>query len=135
MSKKGGLFAGLVVGATLGLLFAPKKGEDTRKDLVNKMKSLWEKAKDIEYDDVKESIEKSINDIQKELKDLDKEKVVSIVKKKGKEIEKKANDLYNLAVEKGTPVLEKAASDVRQKTIEVLNDTVAKLEKAENKAK
>ena len=64
MSKKGGLFAGLVVGATLGLLFAPKKGEDTRKDLVNKMKNLWEKAKDIEYDDVKESIEKSINDIQ-----------------------------------------------------------------------
>ena len=135
MSKKGGLFAGLAVGATLGLLFAPKKGEDTRKDLVNKMKNLWEKAKDIEYVDVKESIEKSINDIQKELKDLDKEKVVSIVKKKGKEIEKKANDLYNLAVEKGTPVLEKAASDVRQKTIEVLNDTVAKLEKAENKTK
>ena len=135
MSKKGGLFAGLAVGATLGLLFAPKKGEDTRKDLVNKMKNLWEKAKDIEYVDVKESIEKSINDIQKELKDLDKEKVVSIVKKKGKEIEKKANDLYNLAVEKGTPVLEKAAYDVRQKTIEVLNDTVAKLEKAENKTK
>ena len=49
MSKKGGLFAGLAVGATLGLLFAPKKGEDTRKDLVNKMKNLWEKAKDIEY--------------------------------------------------------------------------------------
>ena len=29
MSKKSGLFAGLAVGATLGLLFAPKKGEDT----------------------------------------------------------------------------------------------------------
>ena len=63
------------------------------------------------------------------------EKVLSIAKKKGKEIEKKANELYDLAVEKGTPVLEKAASDVRKKTIEVLNDTVAKLEKAENKAK
>ena len=98
MSKKSVLFAGLAIVATLGLLFAPNKGEDTRKD-------------------------------------LDKEKVLSIAKKKGKEIEKKANELYDLAVEKGTPVLEKAASDVRKKTIEVLNDTVAKLEKAENKAK
>ena len=106
MSKKSGLFAGLAVGATLGLLFAPKKGEDTRKDLVNKMKELWNKAKDVKYEDVRDSIEKSINDIQKELKDLDKEKVLSIAKKKGKEIEKKANELYDLDVEKGTPVLE-----------------------------
>ena len=101
MSKKSGLFAGLAVGATLGLLFAPKKGEDTRKDLVNKMKELWNKARDIDYEDVKDSIEKSITDIQNELKDLDKEKVLSIAKKKGKEIEKKANELYDLAVEKG----------------------------------
>ena len=84
MSKKSGLFAGLAVGATLGLLFAPKKGEDTRKDLVNKMKELWNKAKDVKYEDVRDSIEKSINDIQKELKDLDKEKVLSIAKKKGR---------------------------------------------------
>ena len=105
------------------------------KTVLFKMKELWNKAKDVKYEDVRDSIEKSINDIQKELKDLDKEKVLSIAKKKGKEIEKKANELYDLAVEKGTPVLEKAASDVRKKTIEVLNDTVAKLEKAESKAK
>ena len=44
MSKKSGLFAGLAVGATLGLLFAPKKGEDTRKDLVNKIIELGKNA-------------------------------------------------------------------------------------------
>ena len=72
MSKRNGLFAGLAIGATLGLLFAPKKGEETRKDLMDKMKKLWEDAKDLEYDDVKRTIEKSIKEIQKELKDLDK---------------------------------------------------------------
>ena len=41
--------------------------------------------------------------------------------------------MYNLALEKGTPVLEKAANDVREKTIEVLNNTVERLEKGSNK--
>ena len=82
MSKRRGLFAGLAIGATLGLLFAPKKGEETRKDLMDKMKKLWDDAKELEYDDVKRTIEKSIKEIQKELNDLDKEKVVAVAKKK-----------------------------------------------------
>ena len=81
MSKRRGLFAGLAIGATLGLLFAPKKGEETRKDLMDKMKKLWDDAKELEYDDVKRTIEKSIKEIQKELNDLDKEKVVAVAKK------------------------------------------------------
>ena len=135
MSKKGvGLVTGLVVGAGLGLLFAPKKGSELREDLANKCNELWNKAKCIDYDDVKKDIEKRLKKLQKELKDLDKEKVLKIAKKKGEDIKKQAEDLYELAKEKGTPVLEKAASDVRTKTIEVLNDTVARLEAAEKKS-
>ena len=40
-----------------------------------------------------------------------------------------------LALEKGTPVLEKTASEVRQKTIDVLNNTIEKLEQSEKKSK
>ncbi len=136
MSKKGtGLLAGLVVGAGLGVLFAPKKGSELREDLAKKCEELWNKAKQIDVDDVKKDIEKRIKKLQKELKDLDKEKALKLAKKKGEEIQKQAEELYALAKEKGTPVLEKAASDVRTKTIEVLNDTVAKLEKAEKDSK
>ena len=40
--------------------------------------------------------------------------------------------MYNLALEKGTPVLEKAANEVREKTIEVLDDTQAGMYVKEN---
>ena len=137
MSKKGvgGLVTGLLVGAGLGLLFAPKKGSELRKDLADKCTDLWNKAKELDYEDVKEEIDKKLKKLQKELKDLDKEKVLSIAKKKGEEIKTQAEDLYKLAVEKGTPVLEKAADGVRGKTVEVLNDIVAKLEKEEKTKK
>ena len=131
MSKKSfGLLTGLAVGAGLGLLFAPKKGSETRKDLAKKIDELWNQAKEIDYEDVKKEIEKKIKNLQKELADLDKEKVLKIARKKGEEIKAQAEDLYELALEKGTPVLQKAADEVRKKTIEVLKNTTEKLEES-----
>ena len=57
-------------------------------------------------------------------------------KEKGKAIVKKSEELYKLAVKKGTPVLEKAADDIRLTAIDVLNSITEKLEKKEiNKLK
>ena len=49
MSKHGieKFAAGMVVGATLGVLFAPKSGKETREDLKNALDDLVEKAKGI----------------------------------------------------------------------------------------
>ena len=62
---------------------------------------------------------------------VDKEKVLKIAKKKGNEIKKKADELVDLAVAKGTPVLKKAAEDVRDKAVEVTKDVQKKLEAIE----
>ena len=40
------LFSGVVIGVVTGILFAPKKGEKTRKDIANKSKELYTKGKD-----------------------------------------------------------------------------------------
>jgi uncharacterized ferredoxin-like protein len=76
---------------------------------------------------------KRVNDLKEELEDLDKEKVLEIAKKKSEDLKKKANELVELAKEKGTPLLEKAANDVRQSAISVTKEVLRKLENNETK--
>ena len=129
--KRRGLLAGLIIGAGLGVLFAPKKGSETRKDLMRKFDELRNKAKDIDIKEVKENIDIKIENIKAELADLDKEKVLKIAKKKAKDIKEMAEELVAYAVEKGTPVLEKTAAACRTKAIEVTKEVLAKLEEKE----
>ena len=42
--------------------------------------------------------------------------------------QKKADELYKLAVEKGTPVIEKSVAELKQATADALKKIVAKLE-------
>ena len=114
MSKKGTgkLILGGAIGAGLALLFAPKKGEELREDLKNKLSDLLNKAKEVDVEDVKENIENKIAEIKSEIEDLDKEKVKKIAEKKAKELKKKTEELVEYAKEKGTPVLEKASKEV-----------------------
>ena len=130
MSKNlGKVLAGIGIGVGLGILFAPEKGKDTRIKLKNKLNEMCEKLKNIDMDEIKENIETQICDIKKELEDLDKEKALKIAKQKGKAIVKKSEELYKLAVKKGTPVLERAADEIRLTAIDVLNSITEKLEK------
>lgn len=131
MEKKSGFgkfLAGAAIGAGLGVLFAPKSGKETRKDLKEMFDELVRKAKDIDIDEVRENIENKVEEIKAELADLDKEKVLKIAKKKAQEIGKKANDLVEYAKEKGTPVLESLASSARDKAIDVTKEVLNRLE-------
>lgn len=132
MSKKksgvGKFILGAAVGATLGVLFAPKAGSETRKELKEKMKELIDKAKEIDIEEVKVNISAKIEEIKHELSELDREKALKIAKEKGNQIKKKADELVKLAKEKGTPILEKAADEVREKAIVVVKEILNKLE-------
>ncbi len=124
----GKFLAGAAIGAGLGILFAPKKGSETRADLKAKIDELVKQVKNIDIDEVKEEFEMKLESLKAELADLDKEKVLDIAKKKSKELKEKAQELVDLAIEKGTPILRDMAEEVRLKTIDVTKEVLKKLE-------
>lgn len=121
--------AGVGIGAGLGLLFAPKSGEETRRSLKKKFDEFISEVKKIDVVEVKDEFLAKVEDIKSELEDLDKEKVLKIAKEKTEDIKKKTLDLVQLAKDKGTPVLEGVADDLRLKAIDVTKDVLRKLEK------
>ena len=126
MSKKKSIWpfvAGVGLGVGAGMLFAPKKGEELRKDVKNKIDELINKAKEIDVDEVKDEFMKKIDERQAQ--------GIEIAKKKGNELKEKAEDLVEYAKEKGTPVLEKAAKEVRQKAAMVTREVLKRLEDEE----
>jgi len=133
MGKKsvGSLVLGVAIGASLGILFAPKKGKETRVELKEKMLDLVSRAKELSLNDISSAVETKINEIRHDLNDLDKEKVLSAAKTKSNEIKNKCQDLVDLAIDKGTPVLKNAAVEVRDKTVDVMKGMIQKLENVE----
>lgn len=135
MSKEknglGKFVLGTAVGVGIGMLFAPEKGEKTRKVLAQKIEELFSKLKEVDVEEVKETIERRVEEIKEALDDLDKEKVMKIAKAKAKIIAEKAEDLVCYAKRKGTPVLESATEAVREEAIKVTKAVLEKLESGE----
>ena len=133
--KKSGMkhFAlGALVGAGLGVLFAPRSGKDTREALKKKMNDLLEKVKELDKEDVKGAIELKIENIKEAISNLDKETVLEAAKKQCRKVRDLAEELVDYVVDKGTPVLESAASAVRCKAIDVTKEVLNKLESKQN---
>ena len=79
-------------------------------------------------DNVVKNVMKKVDEIKKGLDELDKETVLKAAKKKGNELKDKSMELVELAKEKGTPVLEGIADDLKEKTISVAQEVINKLE-------
>lgn len=80
---KGFLIGGLV-GAAIGILYAPKSGKETREELAGKAKDLADKVKE-EYETALEKSKTAYEAVVKRLKELE-----TAAAKKAEEVENKA---------------------------------------------
>ena len=133
MSRRGfGRFLlGAGIGVGIGMLVSKKTGKENREDLKKKIDELVEKAKNVDSKELINGIEKKAKEIKEGLADLDKEKAIEIAKEKSKKLKDKLEELVKLAIDKGTPVVEKSACAVKEKTIVVMRQIIDKLEQEE----
>ncbi len=132
-SGLGKFLLGAGVGAGLALLFAPQEGSKTRHDLKVKLDELMDKVKNIDPEDVKADIIQRVEELRMEIANLDKERALEIAKTQAKKVGQKAEELYNVAKEKSTPVVEKAVKEVKSATLKAAKEVVNRLENEEEK--
>ena len=122
------LVTGALIGVGLGVLFAPKKGSETREDLKKEYKKLSKKMGEIDKEDVVEFIEDAKTEIEAELKDLSSEKVLSKARDKAREIKIRCDEILEMASVAGNKALEKGVSEFKKDTVKVLKEIIDKLE-------
>lgn len=134
MSKRKGtmkFFTGVLLGAGIGLMFAPQEGSKTRKVVKEKLNELTAKLKEIDVKEVQEELTAKINSLKEELRNLDEERASELWEEGVKNLKKKSEELYNYAKEKGTPLLKQAAYEVREQIYKYAKDVVKNYENKE----
>ena len=137
MSKKGmGKFlVGAGIGAAITALFTTEKGKEYQAKISSMCEEMIKKVRELDSNEVKENIENKIADIKNELAELDKEKVKEKAKKLAKDIEVKTKELAKYAKEKGTPVMEEMAENLRVEAVKATKAVLNKLEKSKKTKK
>lgn len=130
-SSLGKFIIGAGVGASLAMLFTKRTGKENREILKSKANELIVKAKNVDSKELRDNTIKKVNEIMDEISDLDKEKAMTLAKKKAEQIKEKSEELVEYLIEKGTPVLEKSASVLREKAIYATKEILKRLEAEE----
>lgn len=123
------LTGGIVLGGTLGVLFAPRKGSETREKIKLTFVNLKNKVSKIEEEDIKYYIEKKLNEIDDDIEVLEGTLEFKKAKKQAKKVIKKINKLIDYTTKKGYDEFEDLTTDLKEKASEISEEILTNLEK------
>ena len=123
------LTGGIVLGGTLGVLFAPRKGSETREKIKLTFVNLKNKVSKIEEEDIQYYIEKKLNEIDDDIEVLEGTLEFKKAKKQAKKVIKKINKLIDYTTKKGYDEFEDLITDLKEKASEISEEILTNLEK------
>ncbi len=123
------LTGGIVLGGTLGVLFAPRKGSETREKIKLTFVNLKNKVSKIEEEDIKYYIEKKLNEIDDDIEVLEGTLEFKKAKKQAKKVIKKINKLIDYTTKKGYDEFEDLITELKEKASEISEEILTNLEK------
>ena len=133
MGKFRSFATGALIGAGLGILLAPKEGSETRQDLKKSLDNLVDTIKNIDIEETKAAFFNKVNEIKNELSNLDEESAKELAEEKIQIVEEKCDELIEEAKKIETPIVEKAATEVKKNVTASLKEVVNELEEKPEK--
>lgn len=106
---------GTLIGGTLGVLFAPRKGSETRELIKDSISEMKNKLSNISKKDVKRYVERKLDEIEIELARLDAENEFKKAKRQAKKVSKKITKLMDYTKKKGLYEFENLVDDLKEK--------------------
>ena len=119
---------GAIIGGTLGVLFAPRKGSETREKIKESFISLKNKLQNVDADSIKKHIEKKLDEIDIDLAKLEVVESYQKAKKQAKKVIKKINKLIDYTKKKGMDEFEELILDLKEKASDVSEEILTNLE-------
>ncbi len=123
----GAMVGGALVGGAAGILFAPRKGSETREKIKDSINDLLERTQSIDKEDIRKYIEKELENIDFEIVKLDELDSYKKAKRQAKKVIKKIDKLIKYTKKKGMEDFEDLTNELKEKAEEISEEILTNL--------